>query len=101
MYKHIVFWKVSESADGKSKSELINEITKQLNSLPAIIPEIVDFEVGNNIGNYGASFFDVSLISSFKAEEDFKIYCGNPTHDKVVAFITSVVENEEIVDYVT
>ncbi len=62
MYKHMVLWKLKDSAEGLSKVELAVEVKKRLETLPGIISEIEDFEVGINIGAYGASFFDVSLI---------------------------------------
>lgn len=62
MYKHMVLWKLKDSAEGLSKVELAVEVKKRLETLPGIISEIEDFEVGINIGAYGALFFDVSLI---------------------------------------
>lgn len=99
MYKHVVMWKIKESGNGPKKAELVAEIVKQLKTLPGIIKEIEEFEVGQNIGHYGASFFDVSLIAIYLDETAFKRYCAYPEHDKVVAYITSVVSAEEIVDY--
>lgn len=99
MYKHLVLWKLKESADSASKSALAHEVKRRLETLPGVIAEIEDYEVGINIGSYGASFFDVGLISSFKDEDAFKRYCVYPEHDEVVAYIQSVTEAEEIVDY--
>jgi hypothetical protein len=47
----------------------------------------------------GASFFDVSLISVFDTKDTFWKYTNYPVHDEVVAYISSVMEAEEIVDY--
>jgi hypothetical protein len=99
MYKHVVLWKLKDSVDGTSKPELAGEVKKRLETLPGIISEITDFEVGINIGAYGASFFDVSLICTYPDEEAFKRYCVYPEHDAVVAYIQSVTVAEEIVDY--
>jgi hypothetical protein len=99
MYKHLVLWKLKESADGMTKPELAVEVKRKLDSLPGIISEVEEYEVGINIGAYGASFFDVGLISSFLDEEAFKRYCVYPEHDAVVAYIQSVTVAEEIVDY--
>ena len=99
MYKHVVLWKLKESADGISKAELAEEVKKRLDALPEIISEITDFEVGINIGDYGASYFDVNLICTYPDEAAFKRYCVYPEHDAVVAYIQSVTVAEEIVDY--
>jgi hypothetical protein len=99
MYKHVVLWKMKDEADGKSRAELAIEVKRRLDGLPAIIPEISGYEVAINIGDYGASFFDVSLIAAYPDEEAFKRYCVYPEHDAVVAYIQSVTVAEEIVDY--
>jgi len=99
MYKHLVFWKLKEFANGMSNTELRIEVKKRLDELPSHISEIVSYETAINIGNYGASFFDVSVISSFKSEADFWAYTKYPVHDKVVSFIQSIQIDEQIVDY--
>ncbi len=100
MYKHVVLWKLKDEADGMAKGALAVEVKRRLDELPAIISEVSGYEVAINIGNYGASFFDVSLIASYPDEEAFKRYCVYPEHDAVVAYIQSVTVAEEIVDYV-
>ena len=99
MYKHVVLWKFKEQADGKSREELAIEVKRRLDELPAHIPEIVSYETGINIGDYGASFFDVSVISAFENKDTFWAYTKYPVHDAVVAYIQSVMVAEEIVDY--
>ncbi len=99
MYKHIVFWKIKDNANGKSKAELIKEIKAKLDSLPAQIPEVISYETAINIGDYGASFFDISLISVFENKDTFWNYTKYPVHDEVVAFIQSVQLDEQIIDY--
>ena len=101
MYIHLVMWRLKEEADGMSRPELAAEVKRRLDALPATIKEIRRYDVGINIGAYGASFFDVGLISAFDTEDDFKRYCGYPEHDAVVAFIQSVQEDEQIVDFET
>tara|TARA_R110002049_G_scaffold45604_2_gene132931 strand:- start:44981 stop:45289 length:309 start_codon:yes stop_codon:yes gene_type:complete len=100
MYKHVVLWKLKQEADNMSKSDLAFEVKKRLDELPAQIPEILSYETAINIGDYGASFFDVSVISVFENKEAFWSYTKYPVHDEVVAFISSVMVAEEIVDYV-
>jgi hypothetical protein len=100
MYKHVVLWKLKESAQGMSKQELAVEVKRRLDELPAYISEIKSYETGINIGDYGASFFDVSLILIFDTKDTFWKYTKHPMHDEVVAYISSVMETEEIVDYI-
>ena len=99
MYKHIVLWKIRASVNGMTRSEISIEVKRRLDELPALIPEIVDYETAINIGDYGASFFDVSLVSTFENKDAFWTYTKYPIHDTVVAYIQSVQDAEEIVDY--
>lgn len=99
MYTHLVLWKIKKQTAGMSQKELAESVKAKLDSLPAIIKEIRQYEVGINIGNYGASFFDVGLISTFDNEKDFQAYCVYPEHDAVVAYIQSVTDDEQIVDF--
>lgn len=99
MYKHVVLWKLKEEANGMSKKELALEVKKRLDELPSHIPEIRSYETAVNIGDYGASFFDVSLISEFENRDTFWNYTKYPIHDQVVAYIQTVMTAEEIVDY--
>ncbi len=99
MYTHLVLWRLKENALGLNKTELAVEVKAKLDGLPAIISETRQYDVGINIGHYGASFYDVGLISTFDSEDDFKKYCQYPEHDAVVAYIQSVIEDEQIVDF--
>ena len=101
MYFHLVMWRLKDEANGMSRPELAVEVKRRLDALPAVIKEIRQYDVGINIGDYGASFFDVGLISAFDTKPDFERYCQYPEHDEVVAFIQSVQEDEQIVDFET
>lgn len=98
MYNHVVFWKLK--GNKKEKKKLSKIVKHKLDTLPSNIPEIIKYETAINIGSYGASFYDVSLISVFKNEDDFWKYTKYPIHDEVVDFIKSVQESEQIVDYI-
>jgi len=97
MYKHLVLWRLK--ADAPNKQTLAQEIKRRLDSLPAVIKEIRQYEVGLNTGAYRASFFEIGLISAFDDEAGFLRYIQYPEHDAVVAFISSVTAEEQIVDF--
>lgn len=101
MYKHIVLWKLKDQGSQEKNQSLAKEVKRRLDELPTHIPEIVVYETAINIGDYGASFFDISLISVFENKDTFWAYTKYPVHDKVVAYIQSVTVAEEIVDYQT
>lgn len=99
MYIHLVMWRLKDEANGMPRTELAAEVKRRLDALRSIIKEIRQYDVGINIGAYGATFFDVGLISAFDTKADFEAYCRYPEHDEVVAFIQSVQEDEQIVDF--
>jgi hypothetical protein len=99
MYKHVVFWKIKEEANGIGKASLVQSVTAKLNALPLAIPEIKAYEVAENIGDYDASFYDVCLISVFDDRASFWKYTQYPKHDEVLAYIQAVQLDEQIVDF--
>lgn len=99
MYMHLVMWKLKDGANGLARAELAVEVKRRLDALPAVIPEIRRYEVGVNTGDYEASFFDLGLVAAFHTKADFERYCEYPEHDAVVAFIQSVQQDEQIVDF--
>ncbi|GAB1308854.1 Dabb family protein [Urechidicola sp. KH5] len=101
MYKHIVLWKLKDQGSQEKNQLLAKEVKRRLDELPKHISEIVVYETAINVGDYGASFFDISLISVFENKDTFWAYTKYPLHDEVVAYIQSVTVAEEIVDYQT
>ena len=91
MYMHIVLWKLKENAIGMNRAQLAQEVKRRLDELPSHISEIISYETGINVGDYGASFFDVSLVSTFENKDTFWAYTKYPVHDEVVAYILSLI----------
>ena len=98
MVKHIVMWTIQDNVDGKSKSQLIQELKSKLEALPEMIPEILDYEVGINF-NPGESAYDVSLYSEFEDKATLKKYQKHPEHVKVAEFVGSIRDKGVVVDY--
>ena len=100
MYKHIVLWKLKTGLSLEERNVQLEQASRLLRGLPGQIDGISHYEVGINIADYGASFFDFSLISVFDSRQAFDAYCTHPEHDKVVSYIASITEQEKIVDYI-
>ena len=96
MIRHIVFWRLLEEAEGKTKWENAQIIKERLEALVGVIPELLEAEVGinENGGEYHAC-----LNSKFESMEALKAYDGHPEHEKVRDFITKVRESRVAVDY--
>ena len=98
MVKHIVFWRFQDEAQGHTKEENMDRVEKALKTLPAIISEIVDLEVGRNFSGRDIAC-DMALYSTFESEEALKAYATHPDHVEVAQMIGSVVTEGRVVDY--
>ena len=98
MLKHIVVWKLKESAEGADRKANAQKMKAMLEALPPKIPQIKQFEVGINFIPSDAAY-DMSLYSAFDSEQDLEIYLKHPDHVKVAEFITKVREGRVVVDY--
>ncbi len=98
MLKHIVMFKLKDSAEGANKAENIQRLKSRLEALEKVIDEIKFFEVGvNSIGSNVT--YDLVLYSKFDTEKDFFSYQEHPEHLKVKDFVTKACENRVVVNY--
>lgn len=99
MIGHIVMWKLKEMAEGKSAAENAATMKKMLEALPPVIPMVRNLQVSTDIF---ASLpeTDVVLYTVFDSKEDLQAYQIHPEHQKCVAFISAVVAERRVVDYV-
>lgn len=99
MIKHIVFFKLAENAEGKSKAENALYIKKELENLKNLIPQIRMIEVGINSPEAPAANFDIALNSEFDSMADLDTYQAHPEHKRVAAYIGKVRTDRACVDY--
>ncbi len=98
MIRHIVFFRLAESAQGNTRLENARIIKEMLEALKSQIPQICSIEVGLNF-NDGPTSWDVALFSEFNSREDLNIYQEHPSHKKVAQFVASVRTDRAVVDY--
>lgn len=98
MIKHIVMWKLKDSAEGRDKLENARIIKEEVESLKNEISEIIDIEVGINIVD-DAQSYDIVLYSTFASPEDLDKYQKHPSHVKAAGYIGKVRESRVVVDY--
>ncbi len=98
MVKHIVLWKLKQTANGNDKEQNAAEMLQKLYDLKNKIPQIVDLEAGQNFKE-GPAAFDIALYSSFNTRKDLEAYSQDAEHVKVVEFIKTVIEKRVVVDY--
>ncbi len=94
MLKHIVMVKFKNST---SKSA-ITEVEKELGGLPAVIPEIMEFEFGRDVLRSERSY-DFALVSEFENLEEMERYRVHPAHQKVAVKLKEICDSMLIVDF--
>lgn len=97
MIKHIVMWKLAETAESAHKKTNAKLMKKMLEALKIKIPQVVTLEVGLN--SNGSEMRDVVLTTEFKSMEDLNKYQAHPAHQEVVEFVKKVRSDRAAVDY--
>lgn len=98
MIRHVVMWKLFESADGRSRAENAQIARNALLELRERIDRIRDLEVGIDVLRSERSC-DLCLIASFETLDDLKYYSDHPAHLEVVEFMKKVREKAISVDF--
>jgi hypothetical protein len=98
MIKHIVMWKLKDSARGAGKDNNALELKSVLEDLKNKISVIKQIEVGINF-NKSSAAYDVVLYSEFDSEQDLQTYQKHPDHVRVVDFVNEIRDERVVVDY--
>ena len=98
MVKHIVFWKLQESAGGNAKEVNAQKIKEGLEALNGKISGLIRLEVGVDISGTDASG-DLALYSEFEDRDALAAYSKHPEHLRVQKFVSSVRKGRMVVDY--
>lgn len=99
MIKHIVFFQLAESAEGKTKAENAVYIKAELENLKKYIPQILNIEVGINVPNAPKTDYDIALYSEFENYTTLDEYQEHPEHKKIASYIAKVRTSRAAVDY--
>ena len=97
MIRHVVMWKLKDHAEGRSREENIELISKELYALLPIIPEIKKMEIGTDVKHTPASM-DLMLLSEFESLEALATYATHPAHVKVAQYVGKVTEARVVLD---
>jgi quinol monooxygenase YgiN len=98
MVKHIIMWRLRDSAEGFSKAENAQRVKQQLEELGRRIQEIKYLEVGINV-NTSQDAFDVVLYSEFENRDDLETYQTHPAHLAFKEFVGEIRTEKRLVDY--
>lgn len=100
MIRHIVAWRLKDSALGNGKAENARLMKEKLEALRGRIPGLLRLEVGRDFSATDNSA-DVVLVTDFDSREALAAYQGHPAHQAVVAFVSQIVAERRLIDYET
>jgi hypothetical protein len=98
MIKHIVIWKLKESAHGTSKEANAKIIKQKLEALAGKIEGLLAIEVGIDFSRTGQSG-DIVLYSEFASREALAAYQAHPLHKAAAQYIVEAVCERRVADY--
>ena len=78
--------------------EAAEEVKRRLDTLPPVIEEIKQYEVGINIVPSDRAY-DLSIYSQFESLETMATYQSHPAHLEALGYIRSVMSGMTAVDY--
>lgn len=96
MIKHIVMWRLDETAGDKTANAL--KVKQLLEGLNGRIPGLLKLEVGIDFSQESDSS-DVVLYSEFESRQALDAYQAHPAHAEVAPFVKSVRAERRLVDY--
>jgi hypothetical protein len=98
--RHIVLWRLKESANGRSKAENAAAIKRRLEDLNGKIPGMLKLEVGFDFSRTPESS-DIVLYSEFDSRAALDAYQVHPLHEAVKPFVMAARDERRLVDYTT
>lgn len=98
MTKHIVMWRLKESAGGRDKTRNAALLKEKLEALSGKIPGLLKIEVGLDFSRTADSP-DVVLYSELESREALEAYRTHPEHQAVIPFVQEVASERRVVDY--
>ena len=97
MIRHIVMWSYKGTFTDAENEANARKVKHELESLTRSISEIVELSV--HINELSTSNMDIMLDSLFESEEALAAYKIHPEHQRVAAFIETVLQNRVCLDY--
>lgn len=98
MIKHIVFFRLNESAYGNDKQTNAQILKEKLLAMKSKVAGLIKIEVGFDFSNEKDSS-DVVLYSEFESKEALYQYQIHPDHEDLKKWLSEVRYERRVVDY--
>ena len=99
MIKHIVMFKMLETAIGRTMEENIADACERLSHFKEEIPTRAAFQYGVNRPEAAADNCELALVCDFEDMDALKEYKVHPTHVAFGKYIHTVMETRVCIDY--
>ena len=96
MLRHVVSWKLA-TGDPQLKAAQSAEIRRKLTELVPLVPSVRKLTLGEDTATTAGNW-DLVLIADYA--DGLAAYQTHPEHQKVAAFIRSVISDRTCVDFV-
>jgi hypothetical protein len=98
MTKHIVFWRLNESAYGNDKQTNAQILKEKLLAMQGKVNGLLKVEVGFDFSSEKDSC-DVVLYSEFESKEALHQYQIHPDHKEIKKWLSEVRYERRVVDF--
>ena len=98
MIRHIVFWRLNESAYGNDKQTNAHILKEKLLAMNGKVNGLLKVEVGFDFSNEKDSC-DMVLYSEFENKETLHQYQTHPDHEAIKKWLSEVRYERRVVDY--
>ena len=98
MVKHIVFWRLKDEVDGRSRADVMAEMKQRFEAMRGVVPGLRALEVGLDFGA-GVDAAHVALYTEFDSRAALDAYQDSPEHMAVVPLIRAARTERRVVDY--
>ena len=100
MIKHIVFWRLNETAYGNNKQANAQFLKEKLLAMLGKVDGLLKIEVGFDFSNEKDSC-DVVLYSEFDTKKALYKYQTHPEHQAIKKWLGEVRFERRVIDYET
>jgi len=98
MIKHIVFWRLNETAYGNDKQINAKILKEKLLAMKVKVEGLLNVEVGFDFSNEKDSC-DVVLYCEFESREALHQYQIHPDHEAIKKWLSEVRYERRVIDY--
>ena len=98
MFKHIVMWKLHETAGGRSRAENARLIKERFEEIANMLDGLRHLEVGIDVLHTETSA-DIVLYIEFESRAAYDAYNDHPAHKAVADFVKELRSERRGIDY--